>query len=322
MFIKQPIMRKVILSLVPLLVFSVWLYGLRVLAVVAVSVLVSASIEVLFEKKQGKKASEAVFVTALLFALSMPPLVPLWIVAVGSAFAVFMAKEVFSGFGRNVFNPAISGRIFVYISFATVLGRAFIPGSNFGAPLSGAGSGIDAISAATPLAVMSKGETVPFISLLIGIRNYVPGVGFQNGIAGGAIGESSIILIALAGAYLIATKTAQWRLMVSTLFGAFLLQGTFVLLKVPNTLPFQSLFAGSLWFVAVFMSTDPVSAPKKPIAQYLYGIIIGFCIVLIRNFSAFPEGTSFAILIGNTFASLLDKLFSLKKQAASPAAPQ
>lgn len=74
--------------------------------------------------------------------------------------------------------------------------------------------------------------------------------------------------------------------------------------------------------MAVFMSTDPVSAPKKPIAQYLYGIIIGFCIVLIRNFSAFPEGTSFAILIGNTFASLLDKLFSLKKQAASPAAPQ
>lgn len=322
MFIKQPIMRKVILSLIPLLAFSIWLYGLRVLAVTAVSVLVSAGIEVIFEKKQGRKASEAVFVTALLFALSMPPLVPLWIVAVGSAFAVFMAKEVFGGFGRNVFNPAISGRIFVYISFATVLGSAFVPGGNFGTLLSNAGAGIDAVAAATPLSVMSKGETVPFISLLIGIRNYVPGVGFQSGIAGGAIGESSILLIVLAGVYLVATKTAQWRLIASTLLGAFFLQGMLVLLKIPNTLPFQSLFAGSLWFVAVFMSTDPVSAPKKPPAQYLYGLIIGFCIVLIRNFSAFPEGTSFAILIGNTFASLLDKLLLVKKRTVNPVMSQ
>ena len=321
MFIKQPIMRKVMLSLIPIGVLGIWLYGIRVLAVIAVSVLVSVAIEVLFEKKQGRKPSEAVFVTALLFALSMPPLVPLWIVAVGSAFAVFMAKAVFGGFGRNVFNPAISGRVFVYISFASVLGNAFIPGGNFGAALPAAGSGVDALSAATPLAIMRSGKALPFISLVSGIRNYVPGVGLQGSIAGGSIGESSIILIALAGVYLIATKTAQWRLMVSTLVGAFVLQGIFVLLNVPGTLPFQSLFAGSLWFVAVFMSTDPVSAPKKPLAQYVYGLIIGICIVLIRNFSAFPEGTSFAVLIGNTCASLLDKLFAVKQQTVRPVMP-
>lgn len=321
MFIKQPVMRKVIISLIPLVVFSVWLYGFRVLVVIAVSVLVSASIEVVAEKKQGKKASEAVFVTALLFSLSMPPLVPLWIVAVGSAFAVFMAKEVFGGFGRNVFNPAISGRIFVYISFASVLGRAFVPGGNFGMVTSSSGSGLDAVASATPLALMSKGQTLPLVGLLTGIRNYVPGVGFQSGIAGGAIGESSIILIVIAAVYLTVTKTAQWRLMVSTLLGAFLVQGILSLLTI-STLPLQSLFAGSLWFVAVFMATDPVSAPKKLFAQYLYGLIIGSCIVLIRNFSAFPEGTSFAILIGNTFASFLDKLLSFKKKVVGPVLPQ
>ncbi len=90
MFTKQPIMRKVLLALSPILLFSIWLYGPRVVYITALSVAVCAIIEVLFEKKQGKKASEAVFVTALLFALSMPPLVPLWIVAIGAAFSVFM----------------------------------------------------------------------------------------------------------------------------------------------------------------------------------------------------------------------------------------
>lgn len=302
MFTKQPIMRKVLIALVPILLFGIWLYGLRVLYITVLSVAVCAVIEVFFEKKQGKKASEAVFVTALLYALSMPPLVPLWIVAVGAAFAVFMAKEVFGGFGRNIFNPAISGRIFVYVSFAGAMGKAFIPGGNFGALAS------DAVTAATPLVQMSSGTRFPLISLVTGLRNFLPGVGLQNTVAGGAIGESSVVLIMLALLFLVFTKTAQWRLIVSTLAGAALLQSVLVLSRVPGVLPIESLLAGSLWFVAVFMATDPVSAPKKPGAQLIYGLLIGFCIVLIRNFSAFPEGTSFAVLIGNTCASLIDKL--------------
>ena len=313
MFTKQPIMRKVLLALSPILLFSIWLYGPRVVYITALSVAVCAIIEVLFEKKQGKKASEAVFVTALLFALSMPPLVPLWIVAIGAAFSVFMAKEVFGGFGRNIFNPAISGRIFVYVSFAGAMGKAFIPGGNFGTLAQAA------VTAATPLVQMSSGVKLPITSLLTGIRNFVPGTGLQTTVAGGAIGESSIVLIVLAALFLIFTKTAQWRLMVSTLAGAALLQAILVFSRVPGVLPLESLLAGSLWFVAVFMSTDPVSAPKKPVSQFIYGFLIGLCVVVIRNFSAFPEGTSFAVLIGNTCTSLIDKLVVQKKAARMPA---
>lgn len=125
MFQKQPMMRRVLYALAPITALAIWLYGPRVLATLAVSLGVGVSVEYLFERRRGGKVSEAVLVTGTLFALSMPPAAPLWIVAVGVAFAVFMAKEVYGGFGRNVFNPAIAGRLFVYISFAGALGGSF-----------------------------------------------------------------------------------------------------------------------------------------------------------------------------------------------------
>jgi len=116
------------------------------------------------------------------------------------------------------------------------------------------------------------------------------------------------VLILLAAVYLIATKTASWRLIVSTILSGALLAGALLLAGVQAALPPESLFAGSFLFVAVFMSTDPVSGPKKPAAQWMYGTIVGVCIVLVRTFSLFPEGTSFGILIGNTAASMLDDI--------------
>jgi len=293
-FQKQAVMRRVLYSLVPIAVFAVWLYGLRVVAILAVSLAVGIVVEYLFEKQKGGKVSEAVLVTATLFALSMPPGAPLWIVAIGIAFAVFMAKEVYGGFGRNVFNPAIAGRLFVYISFAGVLGNSFYEPGNFGAAAGSLLGRIDAVTAVTPLANLRDGAQVPLIGLLTGIRP-------------GSIGESSIILILAAAVYLLVTKTAQWRLMLSTVAGGAITAGILILAGIPAALPVESLMAGSFLFVAVFMSTDPVSAPKKQTAQLAYGLLIGVVVVIIRSFSLFPEGTSFAILIGNTFASLFDK---------------
>jgi Na+-transporting NADH:ubiquinone oxidoreductase subunit B len=290
MFQKQAAMRRVLMSLAPLFLFSVYLYGPRVLAVAAVTFPLGAGTEYLVERKRGNKPSEAVLVSCALYALSMPPAAPLWIVGVGIVFAVFMAKEVYGGFGRNVFNPAIAGRLFVYISFAAVMQSGFLSPGSFGA-------GVDAVGSATPLVLMRKGGELPLLELAAGLRP-------------GAIGESSAILIALAAVYLLATKTASFRLMLSTLASGAILAIALRAAGISRALPVEALLAGSFLFVAVFMATDPVSAPKKPAAQWLYGSIIGSCIVLIRTFSLFPEGTSFAVLLGNSAASLLDDIVS------------
>ena len=300
-------MRRVLYALAPIAVFAVWLYGLRVLAVLAVSLAVGVLVEYLFEKKKGGKVSEAVLVTATLFALSMPPAAPLWIVAIGIAFAVFMAKEVYGGFGRNIFNPAIAGRLFVYISFAGVLGSSFYEPGNFGSAAGSLIGRIDALTTVTPLATLRDGAQVSLIGLLTGIRP-------------GSIGESSVILIAGAAIYLLVTKTAQWRLMLSTIVGGIITAGILILVGIPAALPLESLLAGSFLFVAVFMSTDPVSAPKKQPAQLAYGLLIGTVVVVIRTFSLFPEGTSFAILLGNTFASLFDKQATTRAKRKAEAA--
>lgn len=307
MFQKQPIMRKVLYSLAPIFLFSIYLYGLRPLLTALVVFPLGILVEYLFEKKRGKKVSEAVLVTCALYTLSMPPVVPLWIVAVGIVFTIFMAKEVYGGFGRNIFNPAIAGRLFVYISFATIMQAGFVQAGNFGAAAGLWGYPVDGMSAATPLAQLRHGETISVLNAILGFRM-------------GSLGESSVILIVLAGIYLIATKTANWRLMVSTIGSAVLLTGALLLAGVAKALPMESLLVGSFLFVAVFMATDPVSAPKKPLAQWLYGIVIGVSVVLIRTFSLFPEGTSFAVLLGNTAASLFDDLVGGKKVAPAAAA--
>ena len=314
MFQKQIIMRRVLYSLAPIWALSVWLYGPRVVLLTIVSLTLGVLTEYLFEKQRNGKVSEAVLVTASLFALSLPPAAPLWIAAVGIVFAVFTAKMIYGGFGRNIYNPAIAGRLFVYISFATVLGRSFIPHGNFGL---GAGSLLgrpEVLSSATPLAVWRSGGNVPLLSLLTGLRD-------------GSVGESSAILIAAAAVYLIWTKTASWRIIVSEVAAGGILALALHFAGVKAALPPTSLLAGSFLFVAVFMGTDPVSAPKKPASHWIYGSLIGAAAIIIRTFSAFPEGTSFAVFIGNTFASLIDDFVvgrqNAKKArlASAPAAP-
>jgi len=307
-FLKQPMMRKVLIALAPIYLFSIWMYGLRVVAAAVVVFVCGIATEWLFERKRQGKVSEAVLVSCALFALAFPPKTPLWILAVGIIFAVAMAKGVYGGFGRNIFNPAIAGRAFVYISFAIVLSRAYTGFGNFGI------GAVDVLSSATPLAQMRAGAKVPLSSLVFGLRP-------------GALGESMTLLIVLAGVYLILTKTASWKIIVSTLVGGAVTNLILLAVGAAKALPMESLFAGSFLFMSVFMATDPVSAPKRQQSHYVYGALIGATAVLIRTFSAFPEGTSFAILFGNTFANLIDiAVDSLVKkapaQAKAPAKPE
>lgn len=287
-FLKQPMMRKVLYALIPLYAHAAWLYGWRVPAAAAVALAFGVATEWLFERKKSGKVSEAVLVTCALFAVAFPPRTPLWMLAVGIVFAVSMAKMVYGGFGRNVFNPAVAGRLFVYISFATVLGQSYSAPAPFGI------GAADAVASATPLAVMRAGGSVPLLDLLVGQRS-------------GALGEGMILLIAAAAVYLVATKTASWKIIVSSVTAAAALNAALLAAGVKTALPMESLLAGSFLFVTVFMATDPVTAPKRPISHYVYGAMIGLVVVSIRTFSAFPEGTSFGIFFGNMFANMVDQ---------------
>jgi Na+-transporting NADH:ubiquinone oxidoreductase subunit B len=299
-FLKQPMMRRVLYSLIPIYAYGFWMYGFRLLLSAFVVFILGVCTEWVFERKKTGKVSEAVLVSCALYALAFPPKTPLWILGVGIVFAVSFGKGMYGGFGRNIFNPAIAGRAFVYISFAVVLSASYTGFGNFGA------GAADVVAAATPLGVMRSGGQVGLFDLLFGQHP-------------GAMGEGMILLVGAAGIYLVATKTASWKIMVSSLAAGALLNAALFYGKVPRALPMESLLAGSFLFVTVFMATDPVSAPKRPISHFVYGAMIGFAIVAIRTFSAFPEGSTFGILFGNTFASLIDIAVDSFAKPAAPA---
>jgi Na+-transporting NADH:ubiquinone oxidoreductase subunit B len=311
--------------------FATFLYGWRVLVTTALVFVLGIATEYVSERSRKKKVSEAVLVTSMLYALSLPPQTPLWIAAVGIIFAVAMGKGVYGGFGRNIFNPAITGRLFIYITFPTVLTTAWMVPAlvdlTGGGALSGVFgtsgiAGVDATTAATPLAMIRGGEVPSLLNLLVGFR-------------AGSIGESSTILIVGAAIYLMWTKTANWRLILSTFVSALVFAVAFYAAGwIPgldpgsysgtgHLVPIAAyMMSGSILYVAVFMSTDPISAPNKHVAQYLYGVLIGGVSMTVRTFSGFPEGTSFGIMIANTFSALLDEMSpkNKKKKKKKPAA--
>lgn len=289
MFQKQKMMRKVLFALIPIYLFSIYLYGWHALAIAVVVFSLGIATEYIFTKRKNKKVSEAVLVTCALFTLAMPPLIPLWIAGIGIVFGVMFGKAIYGGFGRNVFNPAITGRLFIYITFPLLMTTRWMTPGRFGT------MGFDVLSSATPLEQMRSGAIPAVTDLLFGFRM-------------GTLGGSAVILIVLGMIYLLVTKTASWRSMAAMLLTFLLLQSVFYYSGIIQAPPLQSLMSGSVLFVGVFMVTDPISSPKKNLALFLYGIIIGVSVALIRDFSLFPEGTSFGILMGNMFAPLLDEL--------------
>lgn len=304
-FTKQKMMRTVIVSLIPIMAAATYFYGLRVLLLFLVVHAFGIGTEYIFEKKNKKKISEAIFVTCMLYTMTLPPSTPFWIAAVGIVFGVFFGKMVFGGFGKNIFNPALVGRAFIYVSFPepltihwTKVSTGF-PGG-FGTYLN---ETVEMVSSATPmLAYRDSGAMEPMFNLLLGNIS-------------GSIGETSAILVVLAGAYLIYKKVASWETMAGCITG-FLVLSTALFMagikQVPN--PMFGLVAGGLLFGTVFMATDPVSSPKTKEGRWIYGILIGIVTVIIRGFALFAGGVMFAILIGNTFAPIIDEAVNAYKK--------
>lgn len=324
-FLKQKNMLRVLYALAPVAVAAIYYFGWRVLALLVVAGICGFGTEWFMQSRKPKgKVSYAVFVTAALYGLSLPPTTPFWIAAVGIIIAILFGKEVFGGFGKNIFNPAVVGRAFVYVCFPIEMTGRFVPvftgfpggfthWSLSKLPMAFTQAGItltDALTAATPMwARRDFAHTTNTLNLFLGnIGELFSFEGKVKILAAGSMGEVSALLIILAGIYLIATKTASWRLTLSMLLGAtgitLLLRNVFGIDGVPP-LPF-TLFSGALLYGAIFMVTDPVSAPKVPLSQWLYGAFIGIMVVFFRYKSVFAGGLAFSILLGNTIAPSLD----------------
>ncbi len=315
---KQPMMRTVIVGLLPAVIASIYFYGWVSMGILLLSVLTCMITEWLFARSMECKVTEASVVTGILFALVLPPTIPFYMVIIGAAFGVTFGKMAFGGFGCNVFNPALTGRCFIYITFPIHMTARWVPAANFSdfpggfaawrfLPLTGE---LSALTTATPSHAYRSGtEKLPdLLQLILGnINGSFEKLGETLFIGGGVLGEGSAVLLILGGLYIMYKKTAKWRLVVSFL-SVYTIVQIILHALVPELSPplLYGLFSGGVFLAAFFMVTDPVSAPKTYAAQLIYGSLIAVVGQIIKTFSLFAGGIMFAILIGNMFAPLMD----------------
>jgi len=293
-----------LLGLAPAALASIYFFGLRALMMIIVSYAAGISVEFVFAVVRKHKIHEGFFVTGLIFPLILPPTTPLWVVAVGVIFGVLFGKEMFGGTGRNIFNPALVGRLFITIAFPAIMTTQWltpITDATFTekwlTPVWGS-SIIDSTTSATPLSeYKATGEMPSTMDSLTG--HNIPG----------SMGETCRIAIIIGGLILLLTKAANWRIPVTYLGSVFL----FAIIGnhfLPNQIgpPAFQLLSGGLLFGAFFMATDPVTSPFTTAGKYTFGIMCGILTVLIRCFSGYVEGVMFSIVIMNALTPLIDHI--------------
>jgi Na+-transporting NADH:ubiquinone oxidoreductase subunit B len=250
--------------------------------------------EVLFSVVRRHDVNEGFFVSSILFALTMPPSVPLWQVALGISFGVVIGKEIFGGTGKNFLNPALTGRAFLYFAYpATMSGDSVW-------------TAVDGFSGATALGHAALGGVAAIQSA--GISWLGTFLGFEQG----SLGETSTLACMIGGAFLIYTRIANWRIIAGVLAGMIVTSTIFNIIGSDSdamyAMPwYWHLTLGGFAFGTVYMATDPVSAAHTNAGRWVFGALVGFMTVLIRVVNpAFPEGIMLAILFSNIFAPLID----------------
>ena len=279
--------------------FNMFLNGLPVvMPIVLVSYAVGGFWELLFAIVRKHEINEGFLVTGMLIPLTMPPNIPLWMVAAGTTFGVVIGKEIFGGTGYNIFNPALTARAFIFFAYPSAISGDKVWTA-------------DGVSKATPLLKASSVEGNAPLDL---IKEYEWSSMFYGTIPG-SIGETSTLLIIIGALFLLITKIASWRIMFGTLIGMiFTAKLTNIFALSTNStnsmlyLPAEyHLVMGSFAFGLVFMATDPVSASQTNTGRWIYGILIGFMCVIIRSINpAYPEGMMLGILFANAFSPLID----------------
>ena len=281
-----------------------------VLPIILISYTVGFLWEILFAVVRKHHISEGFFVTGLLFPLTLPPTIPLWQVAVGISFGVVIGKEVFGGTGRNILNPALTARAFLFFAYPGKMS-----GDTVWVAASGAGEQVvDAVSGATPLAISALAEFHENIETLLVKGDYVFSKLFLGNYPG-SIGATSVLLCLIGAAMLILMGIASYRIIFGGVFGVLFAGFLLNFLATDSSMawlslnPFYHLVMGGFAFGITYMATDPVSSPGMNKAKWIYGFAIGILTVLIRVFNpAYAEGVMLAILFMNLFAPLLDHI--------------
>ena len=301
------IMFNVVLALLPITGFAVYAFGLAGLLTLSMALASCVLTEHVICRLAGKPTTVgdwSVTITGLLYGLTLPPNLPLWMVAVGGVICVAMGKALFGGLGYNTFNPALVGRAVLQAAFPVAM-TSWIPGFGAGRfsslPLSTltlpfSEPEYDALTSATPLALWKfSREATDTADLALGFIS-------------GSAGETSSVLILLGGLYLIARNMMNWRIPVA-IFGAVIALSGALHLVDPGRYasPVFMLFSGGLMLGAMFMATDMVGSPMTSRGCYLYGALIGLVTVVIRTWGGLPEGVMYAILLGNAVTPHLDR---------------
>jgi len=305
------IMWSVVIAMIPMLITSVLFFGWDALRVMAISVAACLLIEWLIQKFLMKTTPTindgSAVITGMLLAFNVPSGLDWWIVVIGAVVAIGVAKMSFGGLGKNPFNPALVGRVFLLISFpqqmttwtkAHVFLTETVP---------------QAMTGATPMATIKNGISAgkDVSEVIAQLPDYAQSLIGQHG---GSLGEMSVIAILLGGIFMLFRKVITWHIPVSFLGTAFIFAA--ILHWINPTLyipPMYHLMFGGMLIGAIFMATDMVTSPMSAWGQILFGIGCGALTMLIRLWGAYPEGVSFAILIMNAFVPLINKGFKPKR---------
>jgi Na+-transporting NADH:ubiquinone oxidoreductase subunit B len=327
-------MNTVIIAMIPCLIFGMFNAGyqhyaafgspvdflswdafyiglIKILPLVIVSYGVGLGIEFIFATIKGHEVEEGYLVTGMLVPLIVPVDTPLWMLAVAVAFGVVIGKEVFGGTGMNILNPALTIRAFLFFAYPTWMSgdKVWVEGAVARSQEIAAGANLDAVSGETILGGLAQGKDLGY-SVADMFFGFIPG----------SVGETSTILILLAGLFLIFTKIGSWRIMLSSVLGAIAMGLIFngivnagwitessKFFGLMSTTWWHHLIIGGFAFGTVFMATDPVTGSQTNKGKWYYGFLIGFISILIRVFNpAYPEGVMLAILLMNVFAPTID----------------
>lgn len=299
------LMLHMVVALLPATVFGVVLFGLAALATIVVAILAC----VLAERMCAPRAAlgdGSALLTGLLLGLSMPPALPLWMVALGGFVAMLVGKHLFGGLGGPAFHPALVGRVFLQAAFPAAMGQAWVapfagdrgillPTSSLALPFMSPAAGYEALSGATPLAAMKLGEGVAGWDLWLGT-------------VAGSTGETSALLLLAGGLYLVAVRAVEWRIPVAVLATVAALSA---MLHGIDPARFatasMALGSGGLMLGAWFFATDHGSSPVTRRGALVYGLAIGVLVVVIRQYSGQPEGVMYALLLGSALVPHIDR---------------
>ncbi|MBO2526288.1 MAG: Na+-transporting NADH:ubiquinone oxidoreductase subunit D [Bacteroidetes bacterium] len=308
----KKIMWSVVIALLPALAVSVFYFGLPVLILTLVSIATCLLTEYLIQRFMLKGnvsiTDGSAVITGLLLAFNVPANLPIWILMIGAFVAIAIAKMPFGGLGKNPFNPALVGRVFLLISFPVQM-------TTWPKPTPIWNLGADVITGPTPLGILKEGvkNGQAVGDLMTEMPSYVD---LLFGQMGGSFGEVSAIALLIGAMFLLIRKVITWEIPVSFLLTAFLFSGIFYLVD-PSTYanPCFHLVTGGLMLGACFMATDMVTSPTSRWGMIVFGVGCGLLTIIIRLFGAYPEGVSFAILIMNAFVPLINKGFKPRTYA-------